>query len=368
MAAQDALYMQQLYGQLSQSLQAVAECAPQVSDGLAMVRDGGSAEHLRARLSAMLEKFDGLQNDLRSAEEYLSEYFKIAARLIEREDALNSQERHFQERREDLDTEREQLADWQDALNKELLEAQAQAKAAEERCLQLERERRSPASSSAGVDDRLAAEVEALRLERDEITRQQEQDERRIEDLEQELADIKRQQRDRLGRGRSAPTVRNRSTWMDTFPKPTPLGNTNTVEGVSELVRRNQTLLSESDNLRHKLSGFQRENQELILTAKHAQKDAHLLRAQVTTNVSDRAHLQRRLEESKRCQRQLAQQLNSQARSMIQRYQDERDLEEDLRWERIETISAQEQSSRLRLKQPVSRNSSKTRNIRVADW
>lgn len=135
---------------------------------------------------------------------------------------------------------------------------------------------------------------------------------------------------------------------------------------VAGMIRRNQELLSELGNRRTENFRLRQDNSHLLLHAKDANQGSHLLRAQVTTSVANRAELLRNLECQKEETQKWKKQLQRTAERMVQRHQLERAAEEEARWDRIELLGERSRNSPRKLSDGYKPRHH--RNIAVEKW
>eukprot|EP01147_Barroeca_monosierra_P007713 gene7713-610_t len=120
---------------------------------------------------------------------------------------------------------------------------------------------------------------------------------------------------------------------------------------------RNEALMSENSKLREEVSRLRQENTDLLLFAKDSQTDAHVLRAQVVTNVAHRASLLKRLSRTSQQKQDLESNLTSLANRFVLDMQEEA-LEEELdRWAQIDDISSQSRSITPRSRRSMAKTS-----------
>ena len=133
---------------------------------------------------------------------------------------------------------------------------------------------------------------------------------------------------------------------------------------VVEIWRQNEVMLLDLASAKGEIERLKRENAHLLKVAKDAQQDMGLLRAQISTNVHDRAVLARKLEKKRDELKRHEKSATRMVGRWIQRKHKAKAAAEEARWAQIEMIS----QVQARRRDHMPSRPKQHRNIMVSTW
>eukprot|EP00040_Diaphanoeca_grandis_P001160 m.17636 g.17636 ORF g.17636 m.17636 type:complete len:423 (-) comp11594_c0_seq1:158-1426(-) len=134
---------------------------------------------------------------------------------------------------------------------------------------------------------------------------------------------------------------------------------------VLKTMQRNQQLINDITKSRFENERLREDNQSLVLHAKDANSQSSLLRNQVSTNISDRQELARRLHRVEKESKLWQSELTKQAARTVHRHKLDREAAADYQWARIDLLERSSDRDRYSHHSGVP---SGTRNIQVHKW